>query len=108
MAKCSTNSPKGERNNYSLCVGEREREGERKREHLKQAEAACNALALMSSVKLINYINSITNKSNNECINLTIFTSQKVAKLLVERRGVGARASGCVGGCFSNDSLCNL
>lgn len=99
---------KGGRHNYSLCVGEREREGERKREHLKQAEAACNALALMSSVKLINYINSITNKSNNECINLTIFTSQKVAKLLVERRGVGARASGCVGGCFSNDSLCNL
>lgn len=50
---------------------------------LKQPQAVSNALALMSSVKLINYINSITNKSNNECINLTIFTSQKVAKLLV-------------------------
>lgn len=93
--------------------GEQEKGG-RKRGHLKQPEAACNALALMSSVKQINYINSITNKSNNECINLTIFTSQKVAKLLLERSmlGAGGRggvwALGCVGGCFSNDSLCNL
>lgn len=87
---------------------EGEREGGRKRGHLKQEEEACYALALMSSVKPINYINSITNKSNNECINLTIFTSQKVAKLLVGRSMLGARALGCVGGCFSNDSLCNL
>lgn len=74
-----------------LVVCEKER-GERREEerHLKQPEAACNALALMSSVKQINYINSITNKSNNECINLTIFTSQKVAKLLLERSMLGA------------------
>lgn len=71
--------------------------------HLKQPQAVSNALALMSSVKLINYINSITNKSNNECINLTIFTSQKVAKLLV-----GKARGGWALGCFSNDSLCNL
>lgn len=48
----------------------------------------------MSSVKQINYINSITNKSNNECINLTIFTSQKVAKLLLERTMLGAGGRG--------------
>lgn len=86
---------KGGRHNYSLCARRRgEKEG-RKRGHLKQPEAAYYALALMSSVKQINYINSITNKSNNECINLTIFTSQKVAKLLLERRMLGRKGERC-------------